>query len=111
MANTIRFKRRAAGGAAGAPTSLASAEPAYNEQDDTLYYGKGDTGGVATSIIPIGGKGAFVDLTSTQTISGAKTFGASPIVPTPATSDNSTNAASTATSQSVSGTWHNSPTA
>ena len=96
MANTIRFKRRAAGGAAGAPTSLASAEPAYNEQDDTLYYGKGDTGGVATSIIPIGGKGAFVDLASAQTISGTKTFGASPIVPTPATSDNSTNAASTA---------------
>ncbi len=96
MANTIRLKRRAAGGAIGAPASLASAEPAYNEQDDTLYYGKGDSGGTATSIIPIGGKGAFVDLSSVQTITGAKTFGASPVVPTPATGDNSTNAASTA---------------
>lgn len=96
MANTIRLKRRAAGGASGAPASLASAEPAYNEQDDTLYYGKGDSSGVATSIIPIGGKGAFVDLSSAQSISGVKTFGSSPVVPTPATGDNSTNAASTA---------------
>jgi hypothetical protein len=96
MANTIRLKRRAAGGAAGAPTSLAAAEPAYNEQDDTLYYGKGDSGGGATSIIPIGGKGAFADLASDQTIGGAKTFSASPIMPTPATGDNSTNAATTA---------------
>jgi len=97
MANTIRFKRRAAGGAAGAPASLASAEPAYNEQDDTLYYGKGDTGGgVATSIIPIGGKGAFADLSSAQTIGGTKTFSVTPIHPTPATADNSTNSATTA---------------
>jgi hypothetical protein len=52
----IRIKRRAAGGAAGAPTSLANGELAYNEQDDTLYYGKGDSGaGVATSIVAIGG--------------------------------------------------------
>jgi len=96
VANTIRLKRRAAGGASGAPASLASAEPAYNEQDDTLYYGKGDSSGVATSIIPIGGKGAFVDLSGAQSISGVKTFGSSPVVPTPATGDNSTNAASTA---------------
>ena len=39
MANTLRIKRRAVGGAAGAPSSLANAELAYNEQDDTLYYG------------------------------------------------------------------------
>jgi hypothetical protein len=96
MANTIRLKRRAAGGAAGAPVSLAAAEPAYNEQDDTLYYGKGDSGGNATSIIPIGGRGAFADLTSDQTIGGAKTFSTSPILPTPATGDDSTKAATTA---------------
>jgi hypothetical protein len=96
MANTIRLKRRASGGAAGAPASLASAEPAYNEQDDTLYYGKGDSGGNATSIIPIGGKGAFADLASDQTIGGAKTFSASPIMPTPATGDDSTKGATTA---------------
>jgi hypothetical protein len=96
MANTIRLKRRAAGGAAGAPVSLAAAEPAYNEQDDTLYYGKGDSGGNATSIIPIGGKGAFADLASDQTIGGAKTFSTAPIMPTPATGDDSTKAATTA---------------
>ena len=44
MANTIRIKRRASGGAAGAPASLENAELAYNEVDDVLYYGKG-TGG------------------------------------------------------------------
>jgi hypothetical protein len=96
MANTIRLKRRAAGGAAGAPVSLAAAEPAYNEQDDTLYYGKGDSGGNATSIIPIGGKGAFADLASDQTIGGAKTFSTSPIMPTPTTGDDSMKGATTA---------------
>ena len=57
MADTLRIKRWAAGGAAGAPSSLAAAELAYNEQDDTLYYGKGNSGGSATSILPIGGPG------------------------------------------------------
>jgi hypothetical protein len=56
-----------------------------------------DLGGFAVGgDIPIGDKGAFVDLASVQTISGAKTFSASPIVPTPTTGDNATNAASTA---------------
>ena len=50
MANTLRIKRRAAGGAAGAPASLANAELAFNEQDNTLYYGTGTggAGGTAT---------------------------------------------------------------
>jgi hypothetical protein len=75
MANTIRIKRRAAGGAAGAPSSLKNAELAYNEQDNSLYYGFGDAGsGNASSIIPIAGKGAFADLTTNQTIGGIKTF-------------------------------------
>ena len=39
---------------------------------------------------------SVVKLTSDQTIAGTKTFNESPIVPTPATSDNSTKAASTA---------------
>lgn len=61
MANTLRIKRRAAGGAAGAPTGLENAELAFNEQDDTLYYGKGSggAGGTATQVIAIGGSGAF----------------------------------------------------
>lgn len=76
MPNTIRIKRRAAGGSAGAPASMANAELAYNEQDDVLYYGKGTggAGGTATSVISIAGTGAFLDLASTQTVSGAKTF-------------------------------------
>ena len=97
MANTIRLKRRASGGAAGAPAALKTTEPAFNEADNVLYLGFGDDGsGNATSIVSIGGKGAFVDLASTQTISGTKTFSSSPVIPTPSTSDNSTNAASTA---------------
>lgn len=75
MANTIRIKRRASG-ALGSPASLENAELAFNEVEDVLYYGKGTggAGGSATAIEAIGGKGAFVSLTGTQTISGAKTF-------------------------------------
>jgi len=78
MANTIQFKRRVSG-AAGAPSALKSGEVAHNEVDDTLYVGKGDDGaGNATSVVPLAGKGSFADLTSTQTISGAKTFSTVP---------------------------------
>lgn len=76
MSNTIRIKRRANGGGPGAPSTLANAELAFNEQTNILYYGTGTggTGGSATSIIPIAGNGAFVDVTTTQTIAGTKTF-------------------------------------
>jgi len=75
MANTIRIKRRTSGGS-GAPTSLENAELAFNEVSEVLYYGQGTggAGGSATSIIPIAGAGAFVDLSSDQTIGGNKTF-------------------------------------
>jgi hypothetical protein len=76
MANTIRIKRRAAGGGAGAPTTLENAELAFNEQTNVLYYGTGTggVGGSATSVIPIAGAGAFVDTSTNQTIDGVKTF-------------------------------------
>jgi hypothetical protein len=76
MSNTIRIKRRANGGGAGAPSSLANAELAFNEQTNVLYYGSGTggAGGTATSVIAIAGNGAFVDLSSNQTIAGVKTF-------------------------------------
>lgn len=98
MANTIRIKRRAAGSAAGAPSTLANAELAYNEQDDTLYYGKGTggAGGSATAVIAIGGPGVYVDKINAQTLGGVKTFSSSPVLPTPAAGDDSTNAATTA---------------
>jgi hypothetical protein len=76
MANTIRIKRRASSGGAGAPTSLENAELAFNEASNILYYGTGTggAGGTATSVIAIGGNGAFVDTSTTQTVGGTKTF-------------------------------------
>jgi hypothetical protein len=62
MADVFRIKRRAAGGASGAPAVLAAAEVAFNEQDNVLYYGRGNSGGTATQIIPIAGPGAFLPL-------------------------------------------------
>ena len=74
MANVIRIKRRASGNA-GAPAALKSAELAHNEVDNTLYVGKGDDGsGNATSVVALAGSGAYADLSTTQTVGGAKTF-------------------------------------
>ena len=67
MANTIRLKKRAASGSAGAPTTLAPSEVAFNEADKKLYYGFGDDGdGTSSSIITIGGEGAFFNKTDTR---------------------------------------------
>ena len=75
MTNTIRIKKRAAGGASGNPSSLAPSELAYSEVDNILSYGFGDAGGgAASSVISIAGSGAFATLTSNQTLSGNKTF-------------------------------------
>lgn len=77
MANEIRIKKRDATGSAGAPTTLAPSELAFNENasDRKLYYGLGDDGdGTSSSVIAIGGDGAFTTLTTAQTISGNKTF-------------------------------------
>lgn len=91
MANTLRIKRRAAGGAAGAPSSLENAELAFNEQDDTLYYGKGTggAGGSATTVIAIGGPGTFATINS-------PTFTGTPGAPTAAADTNTTQIATTA---------------
>ena len=103
MANTIRIKRRAVGGVSGAPGSLENAELAYTEVDDILYYGKGTSGAGGTGTpIAIAGPGAFTTLTSTQTISGNKTFsgtldlGSSAIATTKSANNNSTSVATTA---------------
>ena len=67
MANTIRLKKRAASGAAGAPSVLAPSEVAFNENDKKLYYGFGDDGdGTSSSIITIGGSGAFFSKTDAK---------------------------------------------
>ena len=75
MSNIVRIKRRTSG-SAGAPSSLENAELAFNEVDNTLYYGEGTggSGGSASSILAIAGDGAFVNKTGAQTISGNKTF-------------------------------------
>jgi hypothetical protein len=105
MSNIIRIKRRASTGALGVQgLVLANAELAYNEADNTLYYGKGTggAGGTATSIDAIGGPGAYTTLGTTQTVSGAKTFSAicsftaNSTAVTQASSDNSTRLATTA---------------
>ena len=105
MANTVRIKRRLAGGSAGAPSSLQNAELAFNEQDSILYYGvgTGGAGGSATSILAIGGPGAMVSLSGSQTVTGNKTFtgsvdltGSTATASTQLTSDNSTKLATTA---------------
>ena len=84
MAVTFRIRRRSSAGSAGAPASLLGAEPAFNENDKILYYGFGDDGsGNATSVIPIGGEGAFLTLATVQTVSGNKTFTGTVTVPTP----------------------------
>ena len=73
MSNTIRIKRSTA---TAAPTTLANAELAYSENSNKLFYGvgTGGAGGSATSIVAIGGPGAYTTLDTAQTISGAKTF-------------------------------------
>ena len=73
---TIRLKKRSASGAAGAPSSLAPSEVAFNEADKKLYYGFGDNGsGEASSVISIAGEGAVMHLGNVnQTAAGNKTF-------------------------------------
>jgi hypothetical protein len=102
MAKTLRIKRRIAG-SSGPPANLLNAELAFNEVAGVLYYGAGSgANAAATSIIAIGGSGAFVSLVGAQTISGAKTFtaavtlSAGGVAQTPATADNSNAIATTA---------------
>ena len=66
MANTLRIKRSTG---SSAPTSLANAEQAFTEGTEILFIGKGTggAGGSATSVIKIGGKGAFWDKDTTRT--------------------------------------------
>lgn len=92
MANTIRIKRRSSAGAAGAPSSLENAELAYNEADDTLYYGKGTggAGGTATTVEAIGGAGAYLTLGTNQTVTGNKTFNGTVSVATPSANAHAT---------------------
>ncbi len=74
MANTIRIKRSTG---SSAPTSLANAELAISESNQVVYIGigTGGAGGTATSVVPIGGKGKFIEVDTSRT---ANTFLAAP---------------------------------
>lgn len=101
MANIIRIKRSTT---TAVPTSLQNAEVAYSELSEKLFYGvgTGGEGGTATTIVAIGGPGAYTTLDTTQTISGGKTFtgsvslGSSATAVTKSPGNNSTAVATTA---------------
>lgn len=110
--SAIRIKRTTT---ANRPASLENAELAFIEASQTLVYGIGTSGanGTATSIVDIGGTGAFLGLgnTLTQTALGTYTFSGSvtfsgstnlgaATATTPAAADNSTRVATTAYVQS-----------
>lgn len=93
MANTLRIKRRSSSAAPGVDgLTLQNAELAFNEADNTLYYGTGTggAGGTATNIIAIAGYGAYTTLGTTQTITGNKTFSGTIVVPTPSANTHAT---------------------
>lgn len=73
MANTIRIKRTTS---TSRPSSLANAELAFIEGSQILVYGTGTAGagGSATSVIDIGGAGAFLGLAALQTQTAAGTY-------------------------------------
>ena len=66
MANTIRIKRSTG---SSAPTTLENAELAFSEANEVLYIGigTGGSGGSATTINAIGGKGKFFDTDTVRT--------------------------------------------
>lgn len=119
MASPFRVRRRATGGASGAPTSLLQSELAWSEVDQILYIGQG-SGGSAT-VVAIAGPGSYatkayvttavaaVDVSSqlasyltTATASATYAPTASPALtgvptaPTPSVGNNSTQIATTA---------------
>ena len=100
MANTFQIKRRTSG-SAGAPGSLLGGELAFNEVDETLYYGS------AAGVVPIGGKGAFVTLDTAQTVvedkifSGAVDLGSAAVTVTQTRTDSSVAVANTQFVQDV----------
>jgi hypothetical protein len=57
----IQIRRRAAGGSAGAPSALKTAEIAYNMADGNFYVGFGDDGGGNATSIKVFAKDGFID--------------------------------------------------
>ena len=57
MASPFRVRRRATGGASGAPNSLLQSELAWSEVDQVLYIGQGSGG--SASVVAIAGPGSY----------------------------------------------------
>lgn len=57
------------GPALGAPAAIAHGELAFNEVGEAFYYGK-----ASNASSSIGGKGEFLDKSTSQTVAGDKTF-------------------------------------
>ena len=77
MANTIRIKRRSSNATAPSTSEVVNGELALNEftaGSEILYYGKGGSGSASTSVIKIGGPGAYLTFDTNQTPTGTKTF-------------------------------------
>lgn len=58
MTTPFRIRRRATGGASGAPASLLQSELAYSEVDQVLYIGQGTAG--SATVVAVGGPGAYL---------------------------------------------------
>lgn len=74
MANVIRIKRRSTDATAPTTSQAVNGELAFNENNDILYYGKGGNSTASSSVIKIGGSGAFLTTDTNQTPTGTKTF-------------------------------------
>jgi hypothetical protein len=70
VADVLRIKRRALGGAAGAPGSLAVGELAFNEVDGGLYIGRSNGSVVQVNT----GGGSGLNLLSVQTVTNNATL-------------------------------------
>jgi len=68
-------------GAAGAPAGMAEGEIAANFVDNKVYIHNG------TSAVAVAGKGEFVDLGSTQSVTGTKNFTAATVSTAPSSSN------------------------
>ena len=83
MANTIRIKRRSTNATAPSTSEVVNGELALNEftaGSEILYYGKGGSGSASSSVIKIGGPGAYLTFDTSQTPTGAKTFSTSTLL-------------------------------
>lgn len=70
--NIIQIKRRLLNSTQTGLPFLTSGELAFNDIDETLFYGLSTEAGIES--LPIAGPGTFVSRTKVQDVSGAKTF-------------------------------------